>query len=291
MKKIGFLIDTSASIDYINNKDVKVLPVKINVNDGKSEKEYDDYVEFKMKDVVHGIKNGYDIKTSQTPYGIIQENIIEMLKVYDRVYCLTISKSLSGQYNSYCQIKKDLDKTIEKDRLIVVDTNALGMDQNYLIEEITNCEKQEMSIDKILSCIKEFTKRRCGGVIIRNLERLIKGGRLTGVKAILAKALNLNLVIEWYNGLLTYNDKSLKFIDAIDKNIANIEKKIKFKDNGIKRLVFYTDISGSEKNEFINYVLKKLDLPNNFKYVCTELPDVVIIYLGIDYFGFYIETN
>ncbi len=291
MKKIGFLIDTSASVEFIEQDNVKVLPVKIVVNDGKKEVEYDDYTEFTRKDVVQNIKKGYDIKTSQTPYGLIEKNITDLLKKYDRVYCLTISKTLSGLYNSYCQIKKDLDKTIEKDRVIVVDTNALGMDQNYLIEEISKWEEEQIPIDKILVNIKNFTKKRCGGVIIRNLERLIKGGRLTGVKAIIAKALNLNLVIEWYSGALTYFDKSLKTSDAITKNINNIQQKVNFKENGIKKLVFYTDLpDNEERKKLVAETLEKLNLPNNFNYVLFEIPGVVVIYLGNNYFGFYVET-
>lgn len=292
MKKFGFLIDTSAEVRLIKNPDVNVLPVKISVDDGEEIIEYNDYVEFGMEDVVSAIKKGYDIKTSQTPYGLIEKNILDMLKKYERVYCLTISKTLSGLYNTYCSIKKNLEKTIDKDRVIVIDTNALGLDQNFLIESITEWENQNLSVDKILSNVKIFTKKRCGGVIIRNLERLIKGGRLVGIKAILAKALNLNLVVEWYNGCLTYRDKAIKMFDAIDKNIQNIEKNLNFREDGIKRLVFYTDIvDQNEKNKFIEYTLNKLSLPTNYKYICSPLPDVVVIYLGINYFGFYIESN
>ena len=291
MKKIAFLIDTSAAIEFIKQENVEVLPVKIIVNDGKNEIEYNDYTEFSRKDVVENIKKGYDIKTSQTPYGLIEKNIVELLKKYDRVYCLQISKTLSGQYNSYCQIKKELDKTIEKDRVIVVDTNALGMDQNFLIEEITKWEEEQIPIDKIINNIKNFTKKRCGGVIIRNLERLIKGGRLTGVKAIIAKALNLNLIIEWYLGSLTYFDKSLRMNDAITKLANNIQQKINYKENGIKKIVFYTDLpDNEERKQLVAETLEKLNLPKDFNYILCEIPGVVVIYLGNNYFGFYVET-
>lgn len=293
MKKIAFLVDTSCTPELLKGNNVKLLPVKVIIKDENGiEHEYDDYTEFKRKDVVDACINDKDIKTSQTPYGVIEKNIINLLKEYERVYCLTISKTLSGLYNSYCKIKSKLDETIEKDRLIVVDTNALALDQNFLIEEITNWEKEGLNIKEILENIKDFTRRRCGGVIIKNLKMLIKNGRLTGFKSVFAKTFNLNLIIEWNNGALTFKDKSLKSNDAIDRLIGIIQDDLDFKNKGIKKLVFYNGlIDQNEAKKRIEYTLSKLGLDKNYKYYDIELPSLIVIHLGIDYFGFYIETN
>ena len=136
MKKIGFLIDTSGMPELITQKNVRILPVKVSVTKKGVTKEYDDYTQISKNEIIKAMRDDCDIKTAQTPYGIIEENIIDMLKNYERVYCLVISKTLSGLYNSYCQIKTRLDEMIDKDRLVVVDTNALGIDINLMITAI-----------------------------------------------------------------------------------------------------------------------------------------------------------
>ncbi len=200
MKKIAFLIDTSCMPEKIVAPNVRILPVKVNICDGDVTHEYDDYTEISKKEIIEAMRADKDIKTAQTPYGLIEENIVDLLKDYDRVYCLVISKTLSGLYNSYCQTKKRLDEIIDnKDRIVVVDTNALGIDINLMIDAIQGWEEQDLELEQILENVKTFTKKRSGGVVIKNLKTLIKGGRISGVKSVIAKALNLQLLIKWRN--------------------------------------------------------------------------------------------
>ena len=180
MKKIAFLVDTSCMPEQIKDPDVRILPVKVSITDKDGTQEYDDFTGISKKQIIQALRDDKDVKTAQTPYGLIEENIVDLLKEYERVYCLVISKTLSGLYNSYCQTKKSLDKIIEnEDRIVVVDTNSLGIDINLMIEAIKGWEKEHLPLEQILKNVETFCKKRSGGVVIRNLKTLIKGGRIS----------------------------------------------------------------------------------------------------------------
>ena len=80
--------------------------------------------------------------------------------------------------------------------------------------------------------------------------------------------------------------------DALNKTANYIQEDIDYKTNGIKRLCFYDGLyNAAESKKWINYTLDYLGLPRDYPYEITSLPAIVLIYLGPDFFGFYIEAN
>lgn len=285
MKKIAFLLDTSCISEDIKQTNVKVLPLQIVVNVNGEEKIYNDVEQISRKEVLHFLNSDADVKTSQTPYGVVESTIIDLLKDYDKVYCLPISKHLSGQYNSFISVKKSLEKNIQKDRVIVIDSLSVGFENNWLVSKITKWESENKSLEEIVELVKEWKQKQYGNIMVSNISTLVKGGRLTGVKAILVKVLNLKLMIQWFNGELTFKGKDKKIENTILKTIEYNNKSNSFKKNGINKLVFYSDLSDSETNRLIKFTKESLGLQNNSKHELYKMPSIILAHLGDESFG------
>lgn len=279
--KYTFLIDSSASQQVFNMKNVNVLPVEIIVEQNGEEKAFKDNIEISREEVENYIKKDVDLKSSQTPYGVISEKLVELLTKNEKVICLTISKNLSGLYNSYCSIKKELEKDPEyKNRILVVDTLSLGIQQDFLIEDITDFLERGLTFAEIEQKIKEINKKYCGVTAITNATRLKKGGRLTGIKALLVRALNIKLLIKWQNGALTFVDKKSNLEDSVDRMWEIITQELSIPKNKIRRLIVFSELDKTTTEKLNKRLLDQIKQPN-IKIIESKFPTCVILHLGI----------
>lgn len=298
LKEYCFLLDTSGDQDIteILPNDTYIMPFSIIINDGKTEKTYNDWQEISTNQVVEALNHGYDVKTSQTPYGLLYEKVESLLQSYQRIFIFTITKEFSGTYNSFINIKKALEEKYGKDRIIVIDTEALGYMQNIIVQTVKLGLDQNKSISEIEKAIKIINNSLTGFTTITNATQLTKGGRLKGLKALLVKALNIKLVIRYLHGKLDFYDKSFNLAGAIDKGIEAIDKQLNLKKNPPRKVLIISDFSNPEElNKLINYVEMRIstfadDQPIEYIFR-KEFPTAIVTHLGPNYFTVLVYAN
>ena len=284
MKKYCFLLDTSSDSDGLNiHEDSYVIPFGVIIGSNGQDKLYDDWYGISREEILDALDKGYDVKTSQAPFGIMYEKVEQLLKEYEKVVIFTITKEFSGTYQTYLNIKKQIeDSTGDKERILVVDSRGLGYMQNMAIETVKKGMDMNKSFAEIEKAVKNLISSYCGFTCITNAIQLVKGGRLKGLKAILVKALNLKLIIKYQDGKLDYQDKSLNLFGAMDKGIEMLRKELCLKKNKIKKLVFFSDLKDqNETIELMKYVKMKLNDFDNYEVIENKkFPAAIVAHLG-----------
>lgn len=115
----------------------------------------------------------------------------------ERVYVVTLSSELSGSYNS-AQLGKDLwieEHDGEAKRIYVFNSRSASVGETLIACKIKECEDQRMPFDDVVSTVENYIDRQNTYFVLENLDTLRKNGRLTGIKSLVASALNIKPVM------------------------------------------------------------------------------------------------
>lgn len=113
----------------------------------------------------------------------------------EEVYVVTLSSHLSGSYNSAAAGR---DMYLEKRagrKIHVVDSESASCGETQLAMRIMRCKEEGLSFEETVRKIETFKRRMRTYFVLDNLETLRKNGRLTGVRALMASALNIKPVM------------------------------------------------------------------------------------------------
>lgn len=119
----------------------------------------------------------------------------------DHVYMVTLSSQLSGSYNS-AMLAKELyeeqqDNGDEKKRtkIHVFDSKSASIGETLIGMKIQELEELGESFERIIEKVERYIAEMNTFFVLENLETLRKNGRLSGIKAVLATALNIKPVM------------------------------------------------------------------------------------------------
>ncbi|WP_339022976.1 DegV family protein [Spiroplasma endosymbiont of Crioceris asparagi] len=274
-KKIAIVVDSACgpqklkeSVDVSN---VFLIPLLITTEDGR---EIKDDENFKIEELEAIIKKNEDLKTSQTPPGMVLEKWDEILNSYDYIINLPISSGLSGQYDKLCMLAND-EKY--KGRVFVCDTNGISLILYRYITIIQQRINEGWDAEKIKNEIDEIASKVKGFIVVKSLKRLVKGGRVGAGVATLAKVLKIFPILEW-NGRIEKAGKARTWKKAVDESIRMVSK--------IDTENKIIDMGWSLQNEDDkNYLLGELKKQGFEVRTIAVIPAVLTAHVGLDVFA------
>ncbi|WP_339020654.1 DegV family protein [Spiroplasma endosymbiont of Atherix ibis] len=213
------------------------------------------------------------LKTSQSIPGLMLEKWNELLKAYEQIVCLLISKGLSGQYSTCKVLAKD-DKY--KDKVFVVDTNGVSTILRHQFKWALELVKQRKKGQEIESIIEKANDKFILYIIPKSLTQLVRGGRISKAAAGLAKFLKITPILK-YNGEIDKYGKERTFKKAIKEVIKVL------KDFGNENFI---DISYSRVNEEYIDEVKKIIIAENLKIsLLDNMPNTITCHTGKETFA------
>ena len=114
-----------------------------------------------------------------------------------RVYVVTLSAELSGSYNS-AQLGKELWKEENEDgdkQIYVFNSRSASVGESLIALKIQECEEKGYSFEEVIEHVEAYIEEQHTYFVLENLDTLRKNGRLTGIKSLMASALNIKPVI------------------------------------------------------------------------------------------------
>lgn len=113
----------------------------------------------------------------------------------ERVYVVTLSAELSGSYNSAELGRKLYEEEYGKSRIHVFNSCSASVGETLIAQKIRECEEQGMTFDEVIRCVDSYIEGQHTYFVLENLDTLRKNGRLTGIKSLVASALNIKPVM------------------------------------------------------------------------------------------------
>ena len=197
----------------------------------------------------------------------------------DAVFVITLSNHLSGSYNSavlakelYEEEKKEAGETVTK-KIAVIDSLSASsgeLDQALYIRDL--CE-QGLDFETVAEMAEAYSHRMKTYFVLETLDTLRKNGRLSGLQAFFATALNIKPVMGAEEGVIIKLDQARGINKALQR-MCDIAVK-EAGDTSGKRVV----ICHVNHPERALYVKAELEKRASFKeIVITEAAGVATVY-------------
>lgn len=113
----------------------------------------------------------------------------------EHVYAVTLSAELSGSYNSAVLGKKLYAEEYGEKEIYVFNSRSASIGETLIALKIQECEEKGMSFKEVIKRVEDYIAGQNTYFVLETLETLRKNGRLTGIKAIVATALNIKPVM------------------------------------------------------------------------------------------------
>ncbi len=111
------------------------------------------------------------------------------------IYVVTLSSELSGSYNSAELGKKLYEEEYGKKEIYVFNSRSASVGETLIGLKIQACEEAGMSFQEVIDTVEAYISEQHTYFVLETLDTLKKNGRLSGVKALVASALNIKPIM------------------------------------------------------------------------------------------------
>lgn len=172
----------------------------------------------------------------------------------DEVYVVTLSSHLSGSYNSAEVGKKLYAEKYGDKKIHVVDSESASCGETQLAMKIMNYKEAGLSFEETVKKVETFKRRMRTYFVLDNLETLRKNGRMTGVKALVATALNIKPVMVGTFGTIEQRGQAIGTNKALAKMADHLISDVpETKD----RTLMITHCNCPERAEYMRSLMEK----------------------------------
>lgn len=237
--------------------DVSLVPFRIDIDEAS----FIDDENIDMKNLVSTMKASPNpIKSSCPSPGDFKERYLDA----DSVFVVTISKELSGTYNSAILARDMMLEEMKEKFIHVFNSRSASVGETLTAMKIKECIEKKMTNEQIVEKVEQYIDDMKTFFISDDLSNLIKNGRISKTQGLIANVLNIKPI--------------MKATD--DGNIEAVEK-IRGSKKAVKRLAELIAESGVKFEERIlaishaNALQKALDLKEDL--AGLKFKDVVIV--------------
>lgn len=151
----------------------------------------------------------------------------------EHVYAVTLSAELSGSYNSAVLGKNLYHEEYGDKKIHVFNSRSASVGETLIALKIKEFEDAGMAFEEIVDKVEAYIAQQNTYFVLETLDTLRKNGRLTGIKALVASALNIKPVMgATEKGVICQLGQArgmkkalIKMVDHIVSDLKNPEEK------------------------------------------------------------------
>jgi DegV family protein with EDD domain len=214
--KIALVTDSTCDLsqDLIDNYQINMLPININFG----ENHYLDKITIQPEQFYNLLKENKDYpKSSQVNEKSFTNLYSHLASHYDSVIAIHLSDKLSGTYSSSQKAAQAISKEFNKPISVINSKNLSGA-LGLIVLRAAKAIAEGYSHDQVVILSESWVKKLKIFVSVRDIKYLIRGGRLSATKGLIARILNVNPIVS-----IDESGKAIVFDKAFNQK-ANMEK-------------------------------------------------------------------
>ena len=283
MKKYGLVVDSTLTVtlDIFEENNILVAKFKVLI-DGEPQP-----LDVSNEAVVSAIKADKEVKTSQpAPEDYLKTYQQHFGNGAEVVLCFTISKSLSGSFNSAKLAVASLPAEYQ-DKVYVFDTESVSVGSRYYLLKAIEFLNAGMSPDQTMIKLEQLKNQGYLLFMVDDLDTLKKGGRLGKVKYFIANILKIKPILRFKRGELEISNSTARGQVRAVRFLINkiIKEQESHPHNKIKVILANVD-QDSEALEIVN--IMNLNLPNIPVEYGGRISQIVTSHIGPGGVGIYV---
>lgn len=195
MEKIGILTDSNSGLtkEEAEKYHIHILPMTFFVDD----RECVEGVSLSEKEFFESMRQGYTVSTTQPSLAALSDLWQELLKTYDKIVHIPMSKALSGGYSAAVMFSEDYEG-----RVLVADSRRISVTQASAAIQAAKLAQRGVSAEEIKDQLENMALEASIYITVESLEYLKRGGRIRSAEALAGEILNIKPVIQIKGGLL-----------------------------------------------------------------------------------------
>lgn len=171
------------------------------------------------------------------------------------VYAVTLSAELSGSYNSAILGKNLYHEEYGEKDIYVFNSRSASIGETLIALKIAECEDKGMEFLQVVETVEAYIDGQNTYFVLETLDTLRKNGRLKGVKAVVATALNIKPVM---GATPDGNIQQLGQARGIKKALAKLtEEVVKDLKDSKEKILAISHCNCRERAEYVRDTLMK----------------------------------
>jgi DegV family protein with EDD domain len=186
-KKIKIVCDSASDIRDFDGIDFASAPLKICT----AEKEYVDDLSLDAEQMTEELEryNGRSRTSCPNP-----EDWLGAFGDADLVFCITITATLSGSYNSAMVAKNQYEEMHEGRRVFVLNSLSTGPEMILFAEKIRELVLSGLDFDGVCAEVERYTQSTGLIFVLSSIKNLANNGRVNKIVASMAGILGIRMV-------------------------------------------------------------------------------------------------
>ena len=214
--QIALVTDSSCDLpqEILEHYQIQVVP--INLHFGRNN--YLDKVTITPAQFYHMLEEAPQFPTTSQPSITSFKNLYAYLACYyDSIIAVHLSRHISGTWQNSKKAAEEISKITGK-KISIIDSHHLSGSLGLIVYRVAQAIEQDMNHHEIIQHMQDWISRVLILVSVKTLKFMVRGGRVTPLKGMLAKILNLKPVVSMDN-----EGKSCLFKKAFSQK-GNIKK-------------------------------------------------------------------
>lgn len=219
--KVAVVVDSACDLpaDILEKHQVVVIPFSFNIRQSV----FLDKLTISPEKLYELMEKEEILPQSSVPPAKTVENWLSYLSShFDSILILTISGRLSGYYNLVrAEVKKFPEKQIK-----IIDSKNISGAYGLLVKRLLEEREKGKGLEELAQLAENLVKKTEILVDIRTLKYMVRGGRVSAAKGLLAKLLNLKPIITLNeNGQAVAAGKAFSRKQSFRKILTMVEEK------------------------------------------------------------------
>ena len=182
----AFKIKVLSFVNLVNGKEVTCFDPNLTPEEERQ----------KGKDYYDMIRTGADIKTGLISSGVFEDAFREALEADKDVLYFSLSKNISGNYNSARIAAEDLMESGNYTRKIrMIDSLNASLAQGILAIYASEMREKGMAFDEVADILETYPSKMNGVFTVGDLKYLARTGRLSGTAAVIGNVLSIKPIL------------------------------------------------------------------------------------------------
>lgn len=222
--RIGLVTDSTCDLnkEIINKYNIEIVPLTVHFGT----KEYVDGVDINPDEFFKLIESNKNIPKTSKPSKYDFESIYnKLLKEYDHILSIHVSKGLSGTYDSAALASND----INSEKVTVVDSSSISLGLGFLVLLAAKLIENNYTLENIIDRLEKAKKKVKCIFTVEDLTYMKEGGRIGKARAFLGTIFNINPIIE-----ISTETGKVNPLDKVRGNEKTLKKMGEFLINNIK---------------------------------------------------------
>lgn len=199
--------------------DVRLVPLTLTVD---KEDVIDDET-FCQKKFLEKMRRSLECPRSACPS---PERYMREFEGADEIFVVTLSKYLSGSYQSAMLAKQMYQEEHPKVKIEVVDSWSASVGESIIVLKLRSL-LDKFNFEEIVKKITTFRNNSQTKFVLEDLDVFIKNGRLTHVQAILCNALNIKPLLAGKEGQIVKLDQARGVERTLKKLVDSVVADVK----------------------------------------------------------------